>query len=55
MPEIKEKIQQYQSYTFYVFIPSAGIALFSDYWIFEIFAFISSIVFATLIFIESQV
>lgn len=45
-------IERYQSMAFFVFVPSAGIALVTENPVFQILAFISAIAFATTSLIE---
>ena len=49
-----EKLQKWQERCFYIFVPAAAIAIFSDNILFETVCLIAGIIFATLIYVEKQ-
>ncbi len=52
--KLRQKISALQNGSIYIFVPAAGIAIFSDNGIFETAAFICGIVFAVTVYIEHQ-
>lgn len=52
--KLRQKISSLQNWSIYIFVPAAGIAIFSDNGIFETIGFICGIIFAVTVYIEHQ-
>jgi hypothetical protein len=53
--KIRQRIELLQNMSLFIFVPMAGIAIFSDNGIFETIAFIAGITFGVVSYLERQI